>query len=89
MSCEDVKLLKDDDLTNLLTERGITDADIREVIHTAETGGAKLYQEVRTHCLAKKRLGKFTVYAEYQIEDDGYKLLNGYSHRVSLNEDQK
>jgi hypothetical protein len=89
MGFAEIKLLKTDEVSKLIAERGITDADIQETIYTAENGGAKLYQEGATHCLAKKRLGKFTVYAEYEIEDGGYKLLNVYSHRVMLAEDQE
>jgi glutamate synthase (NADPH/NADH) small chain len=89
MDFAEVRLVKDEEFDNLLVERGITDDDIREVIHAAENGGAKLYQEDRTHCLAKKRLSNFTVYVEYCIEDGGYRLLNVYSHRVSFIEDQE
>ena len=89
MGFAEIKLLKTDEISKLMSERGIADSDIQEAIYTAENGGAKLYQEGGAHCLAKKRLGKFTVYAEYEIEDGGYKLLNVYSHRVMLAEDQE
>jgi glutamate synthase (NADPH/NADH) small chain len=87
MGFAEIKLLKTEELSQLMVERGITDSDVQEVIDTAENGGTKLYQEGATHCLAKKRLGQFTVYAEYEIEANGYQLLNVYSHRVMLEED--
>jgi hypothetical protein len=89
MGFAEIKLLKTDEFSKLMAERGIRDSDIQETIYTAENGGTKLYQEGATHCLAKKRLENFTVYVEYEIEDGGYQLLNVYSHRVLLAKDQE
>jgi len=88
LSSEELKLIVDDSLTSVMEERGITKEDVGQVLRYAESSGNKLCKENKSHCLAKQRLENFTVYVEYQIEHDSYKLLNVYSHRVSLTEDE-
>jgi hypothetical protein len=71
----------------LMEERGIQEADVKEVVEYAETT-QKLYEEGGSRCLGKKRLGEFTVYAEYTRDDSGkITVENAYSHRVKLTED--
>ena len=71
----------------LMEERGIQEADVKEAVEYAETT-QKLYEEGGSRCLGKKRLGEFTVYAEYTKDDSGkITVENAYSHRVKLTED--
>lgn len=76
-----------DEAKALMEERGIQEADVKEVLEYAETE-QKLYDEDNGHFLGKKRLGEFTVYAEYTKDDSGKIIVeNAYSHRVKLMED--
>jgi hypothetical protein len=71
-----------------MDERGIKKSDIKEVLAWAENG-IKLYIKGENRFLAKKRMGNFTAYVEYDKVDDGYRIQDVYSHRVSLSEDQE
>ena len=75
------------DVKTVMDERGIKEADIREVISWAEGEGGKLLNPEGTRFLGKKRLENFTVYAEYSAADGSFVIYNVYSHRVSLRED--
>ena len=69
-------------------ERGVKEEDVRELICYAEETGKKLYIEGEQHYLARKRMGKFSAYAEYTVSDGGIELLDVYSHMVTLQEDK-
>ena len=75
-----------DEVKGLMEERGIQETDINEVIEYAQTE-QKLYEEGSNKCLGKKRIGEFTVYAEYTQDGDNITVENVYSHRVKLTED--
>lgn len=76
-----------DEVKALMEERGIQEADVTEVLEYAETE-QKLYDDDSGRSLGKKRLGEFTVYAEYTKDDSGkITVENAYSHRVKLTED--
>lgn len=76
-----------DEVKALMEERGIQEADVKEVLEYAEAE-QKLYEEGSNRCLGKKRLGEFTVYAEYTMDGSGKAVVeNVYSHRVKLTED--
>ena len=82
-------LTMSDDVKSMMDERGILESDIREMLAYAEGEGHKLYLENEPRFLGKKRIGNFTVYAEYSTADAGFELFNVYSHRVMLDEDMK
>lgn len=76
-----------DEVKALMDERGIQEADVKEAVEYAETE-QRLYDEDSGRSLGKKRLGEFTVYAEYMKDDSGKVIVeNAYSHRVKLTED--
>lgn len=76
-----------DEVKALMEERGIQEADVEEVVEYAESA-QRLYDEDSGRCLGKKRLGEFTVYAEYTKDGSGKVIVeNTYSHRVKLTED--
>lgn len=75
-----------DEATTTMEERGISEDDVRQVVAWAEGDGGKLIGE---GCfLGKKRLDRFTVYAQYAIEEDSVSVSSAYSHRVTLREDK-
>lgn len=76
-----------DEVRALMDERGIQEADVKEAVEYAETK-QRLYDEDNGRNLGKKRLGEFTVYAEYTKDGTGKVIVeNAYSHRVKLTED--
>jgi len=88
MEIADSALIIDCAIEEKMQERGIQKADVKEVLASAEEG-ERLYIEGENHFLGKKRLENFTVYVEYEKENEGYRILDVYSHRVALAEDQK
>jgi hypothetical protein len=89
MAFLDVDIVVSSSVETLMAERGIRESDVKEVIATAEKESAKLYSEDETRFLAKKRLENFTVYVEYKPSGNAFEILNVYSHRVSLTEDEE
>lgn len=78
----DVKI--PDQVKELLGKRGIKEADVKEVINSAESTGKKLASKDGTKLLAKKRIGDTTMYAQYIIQSGAVNLMTAYSHRIAL-----
>lgn len=83
-----VKLILDQQIIEIMEERGIQETDIQEVVDAVANGGICLHSQDGTRILAKKRIGNFTLYVEYNSEGGSCRVLNVYSHRISLTEDQ-
>lgn len=77
-----------DGVEAVIEERGILVDDIAKVIAEAEATSVKLKSNSTGSFLAKLRLDKVTVYAEYSVESNGITVYDAYSHIVTLNEDQ-
>lgn len=77
-----------DGVEAVIEERGILVDDIAKVIAEAEATSVKLKSNSTGRFLAKLRLDKVTVYAEYSFESNGITVYDAYSHIVTLNEDQ-
>ena len=71
-----------------IEERGSLVDDIAQVIAEAEATSVKLKSNSTGRFLARLRLDKVTVYAEYSVESNGITVYDAYSHIVTLNEDQ-
>ena len=84
MSWEATKLQISDEVKTLMADRGISDEELKQVIHQAETAGEKLHQPEANRFLAKSRLGEVTVYAEYSVAENEYVIHSTYSHRSKL-----
>lgn len=84
MSWEEIKLQISDQVKTLMADRGITDDDIKQVVHQAESTGEKLHQPEANRYLAKSRLGEATVYAEYSVGENDYTIHAAYSHRSKI-----
>lgn len=75
-----------DSVADVMEERGINADDIHQVIEWAEESSEKLTNG--ESFLAKKRLDRVTVYAEYTRDGDTCTVTDTYSHRVKLAEDE-
>lgn len=68
----------------VMGKRGLKDADVADVVATAESANRKLFKNGTN--LAKKRIGEVTVYAVY---NDAGEVQSAYSHRMVLGEPVK
>ena len=84
---QNVSLIINDEMADLMEERGIREEDVREVLAFAETTGNKLYMEDEEHFLARKRIDNFTAYVEYAVKEDAIELLDVYSHVIVFVDD--
>ena len=84
MDYQSVNLVISGEVADNMEERGVREEDVREVIEYAETTGKKLYNEEDDHFLARKRIGKFSAYAEYAIHENSIELFDVYSHMVTF-----
>ena len=69
---------------DLMGKRGLKEADVADVVKTAETSNRKVTNGKAT--LAKKRIGEVTVYAKYDASGN---VCSAYSHRMVLGEPVK
>lgn len=88
MDFKAVNITIGDEVAANMEERGVREEDVRETIEYAETTGNKLYIEGEQHFLARKRMGNFSAYVEYEMNGDSVKLVDVYSHMVKLAADQ-
>ena len=69
---------------DLLGKRGLKEADVADVVKSAETSHRKITDGKMN--IAKKRIGEATIYAVY---DNAGNVESAYSHRMTLGEYQK
>ena len=79
------KLFIDDELKDRLSRDMILEEDMEAVVARCEAENRKLL--VDGHFLGHKKIGNMTFWAEYVPEGDGFRLLNGYAHRMCLEEE--
>ena len=84
MTWEEVKLQVDEKGKQLLEERHISEDEVKQVIHHAETEGEKLYQPDENRYLAKLKIGKATFCVEYSIEDGNYIVRSAYAYKAEI-----
>ena len=75
------------DVQSVMEERGIQQDDLRQAVESCGEA-THLRSADGRRILAKKRIGNFTVYAEFTRAGDDVDIHNVYSHRVGLREDQ-
>lgn len=86
MSWEEIKLQINDEVKKLLEERHISEDEVKQVIHRAETEGEKLYIPDENRYLAKLAIGEATFYAAYSVEDGNYVVHTAYAHKAKIME---
>ena len=79
-------LFIDAEVRDRLNSRLILEEDVQKAIHHAETTGRFLVNPVNNHRLASFRPLRVTYWIEYEPSAPGYRVHNGYSHRMQLPE---
>jgi hypothetical protein len=82
--------VKSEGIKEVLGKRGIKEADVEDVVKTAESSGVKFKKG--NDNLGKKRIGDVTIYALYDMESGILKksatVKTAYSHRMVLGDVQ-
>lgn len=83
-ACLDIKLQLSDRILDIMEERHILNEDIQRVIESAERTGKKFINPDNGRILAYFRPVKVTYWVEYQPQEQGFEVLNVYSHRMEI-----
>jgi hypothetical protein len=82
--------VKTESIKEVLGKRGIKEADVEDVVKTAESSGVKFKKGEDN--LGKKRIGDVTIYALYDMESGILKksatVKTAYSHRMEMGDVQ-
>lgn len=82
-----INLLLNEKVLEIMEERRILIEDIQRVIELAERTGRKFINPDNGHSLANFRPVKVTYWVEYQAQEQGFLVLNVYSHRMEIVEE--
>ena len=82
-----INLLLNEKVLEVMEDRRILIEDIQQVIELAERTGQKFVNPDTGHNLAHFRPFKVTFWVEYQSQEQGFVVLNVYSHRMEILED--
>ncbi|ODA42022.1 pyridine nucleotide-disulfide oxidoreductase/dicluster-binding protein [Desulfosporosinus sp. BG] len=82
-----INLLLNEKVLEIMEERRILIEDIQQVIEFAERTGRKFINPDNGHSLAHFRPVKVTYWVEYQAQEQGFVVLNVYSHRMEIVEE--
>jgi glutamate synthase (NADPH/NADH) small chain len=85
---EGIRLYIADKLLDKMDQQLILDDDVKKVIYWAEKTGVKLFDNKNKHYIAHFRETVFTYWVEYCPKDSGYEIINVYSHRLQLEENE-
>jgi hypothetical protein len=84
MSWEEIKLEISASMQRHLEMRHISEDEVKQVIHYAETTKEKLYQPDSGRFLGKLKIGKATFYVEYSPGDGGFIVETAYAHKSDI-----
>ncbi|MGD1061421.1 MAG: hypothetical protein ABR879_08195 [Methanomassiliicoccales archaeon] len=80
--------VKTDAVKELLGKRGLKEADVQDVVKTAESANKKITNKATGRSIAKKTINNVTIYADYNVEKGILKshanVTSAYSHRMVL-----
>jgi NADPH-dependent glutamate synthase beta subunit-like oxidoreductase len=82
-----IELLLNERTLEIMEERRILIEDIQKVIEFAERTGRKFINPDNGHSLAHFRPVRVTYWVEYQAQEQGFMVLNVYSHRMEIVEE--
>jgi hypothetical protein len=74
------------ELSRELSERWILEEDAESVVRHCEQTGEKLLNPKTGTFIGHRRLKNFTCWAVYRKTEDGFELVNAYSHRMQIAE---
>jgi hypothetical protein len=80
----DIEIIVPEEVGKVLSERGITIDNVKEVIEYGEATKEKAWLPSENKFLAKKVIGKATFYAIYAPTDSKFTLHSAYAHRMSI-----
>jgi hypothetical protein len=84
MSWEEIKLEISPHVKRHLEMRHISEDEVKQVIHHAETSGEKLYQPDSGRYLGKLKIGKATFYVEYSPGEGNFIVETAYAHKSEI-----
>ena len=67
-----------------LHQKMILETDMETVVAHCENHNKKIYDPETGHFSGHLKIGYTTFWAEYKPFDSGFELVNGYSHRMSI-----
>lgn len=70
----------------ILEDRRILSADLKEAVYYAETGGRKFFSPDTGHFKTALKIYNTTFWVEYMPSDNGFTIYNAYSHRMVVSE---
>lgn len=77
------------EITKKLNDLLILEEEAARTIEHCESTGKKLYDPENDSYIGHLQIGIITYWVEYRVRDDRYILLNVYSHRMSILEEDK
>lgn len=83
-----LKIIIEDGLRRKLSDSYILEKEIAQTIAYSETEGQRITQPDTGHIFGHLRIGYLTYWVEYQPIDDGFQLINAYSHRMTIEGDE-
>jgi Fe-S oxidoreductase len=86
MAQSKIKLHISPQLRQKLDNEMILESEIEAVIEYCESSGRKVLDPESGHFSGHLQIGKVTYWAEYLPVDEGFDLVNAYSHRMSIEE---
>ena len=81
---EKLALVMSPEVRKRVDERRILEEDIRKVILHAESSGMRMQCSESGNFLAYLQPANVTFWVEYQLEGDGFTVLNAYCHRMKI-----
>ncbi|EHQ88355.1 NADPH-dependent glutamate synthase beta chain-like oxidoreductase [Desulfosporosinus youngiae DSM 17734] len=82
-----IKLLLNERVLEIMERRRILIEDIQQVIEQAERTGRKFIDPENGNSLANYRPHRVTYWVEYQPQEEGFEVINVYSHRMEIMEE--
>lgn len=81
---EDLNIIVSDSVRNKMEEQHILDGDIKKVIGHSESTKDSFFNPKNGHILGWDRLNNITFWVEYEKDQDAFKIVNAYSHRMEV-----
>ncbi|MEZ4600851.1 MAG: 4Fe-4S dicluster domain-containing protein [Syntrophotaleaceae bacterium] len=83
-SYEHIKLYIEPEVMRSIDSRRILENDLRQVIAQAEKTGRRLFNKEMNCFRANSKLGNTTFWVDYRAEQDGFRVLKAFSHRMVI-----